>query len=70
MNSIIMTGPALRRRAIRKFTNVVALTLSGLATAIGLFFLGAILYTLLRTPPIQLDINDPCRDNALACKIV
>jgi len=48
MNSIIMTGPALRRRRVRKFTNIVALTLSGLATAIGLFFLGAILYTLLK----------------------
>ena len=43
-----MTGAALRRRRVRKFTNVVALTLSGLATAIGLFFLGAILYTLFK----------------------
>jgi len=48
MSSIIMTGAALRRRRVRKFTNVVALTLSGLATAIGLFFLGAILYTLFK----------------------
>jgi len=48
MRSIIMTGAALRRRRVRKFTNVVALTLSGLATAIGLFFLGAILYTLFK----------------------
>jgi phosphate transport system permease protein len=32
---------------MRKLTNVVALCLSGLATAIGLFFLGAILWTLI-----------------------
>jgi phosphate transport system permease protein len=32
---------------MRKVTNVVALCLSGLATAIGLFFLGAILWTLI-----------------------
>ncbi|HEX4388776.1 MAG TPA: phosphate ABC transporter permease PstA [Steroidobacteraceae bacterium] len=38
----------MKRRAIRKFTNLLALGLSGLATAIGLFFLGAILYTLLK----------------------
>jgi phosphate transport system permease protein len=38
----------MNRRAIRKFTNVLALALSGLATAIGLFFLGAILWTLIR----------------------
>jgi phosphate transport system permease protein len=37
----------MSRRAIRKVTNVVALALSGLATAVGLFFLGAILWTLL-----------------------
>jgi len=37
----------MTRRAVRKFTNVLALTLSGLATAVGLFFLGAILWTLL-----------------------
>ncbi len=36
----------MNRRTIRKLTNVVALCLSGLATAIGLFFLGAILWTL------------------------
>jgi len=36
----------VNRRTIRKITNVVALCLSGLATAIGLFFLGAILWTL------------------------
>ena len=36
----------MNRRAIRKLINVVALGLSGLATAIGLFFLGAILWTL------------------------
>jgi phosphate transport system permease protein len=35
------------RRMMRKVTNVVALCLSGLATAIGLFFLGAILWTLI-----------------------
>jgi phosphate transport system permease protein len=38
----------MSRRAIRKLTNVVALGLSGLATAVGLFFLGAILFTLIR----------------------
>jgi phosphate transport system permease protein len=38
----------MSRRAVRKFTNVVALGLSGLATAIGLFFLGAILWTLIK----------------------
>jgi len=37
----------MSRRAIRKFTNVLALGLSGLATGVGLFFLGAILWTLL-----------------------
>jgi phosphate transport system permease protein len=37
----------MSRRAVRKFTNVVALALSGFATAVGLFFLGAILWTLL-----------------------
>ena len=39
----------MSRRAIRKLINAVALGLSGLATAIGLFFLGAILWTLLRS---------------------
>jgi phosphate transport system permease protein len=38
----------MNRRALRKLINVLALGLSGLATAIGLFFLGAILWTLLR----------------------
>jgi phosphate transport system permease protein len=38
----------MSRRAIRKFINAMALGLSGVATAIGLFFLGAILWTLLR----------------------
>jgi len=37
----------MSRRAVRKFTNVLALGLSGLATGVGLFFLGAILWTLL-----------------------
>ncbi|HZO22151.1 MAG TPA: phosphate ABC transporter permease PstA [Steroidobacteraceae bacterium] len=37
----------MTRRGIRKITNVVALGLSGLATAVGLFFLGAILWTLI-----------------------
>jgi phosphate transport system permease protein len=37
----------MNRRLMRKITNAVALFLSGLATAIGLFFLGAILWTLL-----------------------
>jgi len=39
----------MSRRAIRKFINLVALGLSGLATAVGLFFLGAILWTLIRS---------------------
>ena len=47
-SSIVMTAAAQRRRSVRKFVNAVALTLSGLATAIGLFFLGAILFTLLK----------------------
>ncbi len=38
----------MSRRFRRKVTNVVALGLSSCATAIGLFFLGAILWTLLR----------------------
>ena len=38
----------MKRRLIRKFTNALALGLSAIATAIGLFFLGAILWTLLR----------------------
>jgi phosphate transport system permease protein len=38
----------MTRRGVRKITNLVALGLSGLATAIGLFFLGAILWTLLK----------------------
>jgi len=37
----------MNRRTLRKVTNVVALCFSGLATAIGLFFLGAILWTLI-----------------------
>jgi phosphate transport system permease protein len=37
----------MSRRTIRKLINVAALGLSGLATAIGLFFLGAILWTLI-----------------------
>jgi phosphate transport system permease protein len=37
----------MNRRAMRKFTNGVALFLSGLATVIGLFCLGAILWTLI-----------------------
>jgi phosphate transport system permease protein len=36
----------MNRRLLRKVTNLVALGLSGLATAVGLFFLGAILWTL------------------------
>jgi phosphate transport system permease protein len=38
----------MNRRAIRKLLNLLALGLSGLATAIGLFFLGAILWTLVK----------------------
>jgi phosphate transport system permease protein len=37
----------MNRRTARKFTNVLALCLSGLATVIGLFCLGAILWTLI-----------------------
>jgi len=39
----------MSRRTLRKLINALALGLSGLATAIGLFFLGAILWTLLRS---------------------
>ena len=39
----------MSRRAIRKLVNAMALGLSGVATAIGLFFLGAILWTLIRS---------------------
>jgi len=39
----------MNRRAIRKLINAAALTLSGIATAIGLFFLGAILWTLIHS---------------------
>jgi phosphate transport system permease protein len=38
----------MNRRTIRKLSNVLALGLSTLATAVGLFFLAAILWTLLR----------------------
>jgi phosphate transport system permease protein len=38
----------MNRRTIRKLINALALGLSGVATAIGLFFLGAILWTLIR----------------------
>src|SRR6185312_6400949 len=37
----------MNRRFVRKVTNVVALCMSALATAVGLFFLGAILWTLI-----------------------
>jgi phosphate transport system permease protein len=37
----------MSRRALRKLINALALGLSGVATAIGLFFLGAILWTLI-----------------------
>jgi phosphate transport system permease protein len=36
----------MNRRFVRKVINYIALCLSGLATAVGLFFLGAILWTL------------------------
>lgn len=36
----------MTRRLVRKLTNVLALGLSAVATAVGLFFLGAILWTL------------------------
>ncbi len=38
----------MNRAIVRKATNIVALALSAVATAVGLFFLGAILWTLLR----------------------
>jgi phosphate transport system permease protein len=38
----------MNRRAVRTFYNYLALGLSGVATAIGLFFLGAILWTLIK----------------------
>ena len=38
----------MNRRTIRKLFNILALLLSGVATAIGLFFLGAILWTLVK----------------------
>ena len=38
----------MNRRAVRKGINLLALALSGLATGIGLFFLGAILWTLVK----------------------
>jgi phosphate transport system permease protein len=37
----------MSRRGLRRFANVLALCLSGLATAVGLFCLGAILWTLI-----------------------
>jgi phosphate transport system permease protein len=37
-----------RRRALRRVVNALALGLSGVATAVGLFFLAAILWTLLK----------------------
>jgi phosphate transport system permease protein len=37
----------MSRRALRKLINALALGLSGLATAVGVFFLGAILWTLI-----------------------
>ena len=39
----------MNRRTRRKITNAIALALSGAATLIGLFFLGAILWTLLKS---------------------
>jgi phosphate transport system permease protein len=48
MNAVVSGLISPRRRAARKLTNIVALSLSGVATAIGLFFLGAILWTLLK----------------------
>jgi phosphate transport system permease protein len=48
MNKSVTTASAQRRRVTRKLTNVMALTLSGVATAVGLFFLGAILWTLIK----------------------
>ena len=38
----------MSRQTVRKFTNLVALALSAVATAIGLLFLGAILWTLFK----------------------
>jgi phosphate transport system permease protein len=39
----------MSRRLVRKLVNALALGLSGVATAIGLFFLGAILWTLIHS---------------------
>jgi len=39
----------MNRRALRKLINALALSLSGVATAIGLFFLAAILWTLIKS---------------------
>jgi phosphate transport system permease protein len=47
MSSIVMRRSPLSRGAIRKLTNYLALALSGLATIVGLFCLGAILWSLL-----------------------
>ena len=38
----------MSRRTLRRLRNLLALSLSGLATGIGLFFLGAILWTLIK----------------------
>src|SRR6185437_3404389 len=56
MSGPVLTAAAHRRRVARKMTNVVALTLSGLATAIGLFFLGAILWTLIKSGASGLNV--------------
>jgi phosphate transport system permease protein len=47
----------MSRRTVRKVTNVLALGLSGLATAIGLFFLIWILWTLVKDGLPDLSIN-------------
>ena len=46
--------------------NVVALALSGLATAIGLFFLGAILWTLLKSGLAGMSVRLFTADDAAA----
>jgi phosphate transport system permease protein len=48
MKNSLLTPAAHRRRIARKVTNWIALGLSSLATAIGLYFLAAILWTLFK----------------------
>jgi phosphate transport system permease protein len=47
----------MNRRAVRKALNLLALALSGVATAIGLFFLAAILWTLVKNGLGGMSVN-------------